>query len=174
MPRGHDWQPGRHRLQNGVWYAFLVFIRRRLAGMQEKMRTRVKLHQFRLRDKPAEMNSFRNSQLCGQSLELWLQGAFAGDPQFRFRIFFQEHGKRAQRCGDAFFRNQAAGLENLPPAILWRVAANKWEIPRWNARAINADMLSAATQSPPNDQPTIVSARVSSGTASNNCRNFFE
>ena len=56
VPRRENRQPGRHRFQHRIRYAFLVSVGARLARMQKKMRRIEKLPQFFLRNETGEID----------------------------------------------------------------------------------------------------------------------
>ena len=105
MQRRRDWQTSRHRFQNGVRDAFLVLIWRRLARVQKKVRARVELHEFRLREKADEVHILRNTETGRQHFQFRLQRSFSGNKEFGVRIVLFKNRERAQAGGHAFFWN---------------------------------------------------------------------
>src|SRR5205823_2193664 len=127
--------------------AFLVLIRRRFARVQEKMRGCVDLQQFRLGKKSAEMNFAGDAQLFREFFQVRLERTFAGDDQLGVGKFFLENGEGAKRRGDAFLRNQAAGLHESPAPILRGIAADKRKLVQGNSGPVDAQALGRTAKS---------------------------
>ena len=147
MTGGEHSQAGRHRFENGIGNALLILIRRCLARVQEKMRGRIKLQQFRLGKKSAEMNFAGDAQLFRQFFQVRLQRTFAGDDQLGVGKFFLKNGESAKRRGDAFLGNQSAGLHESPAPFLRGIAADKGKFVQRHSGPIDAQTFGRATES---------------------------
>ncbi len=96
------------------------------------------------------MDLSHDPQLFDQFLQMRLERALPRDAQFGQRKFFLKNGERAQRGGDAFFRNQPAGLEQPPAPIDRRFPPHIRELVQRQPRTIDPQTLRRAPQL---DQP---------------------
>src|SRR5207237_10086091 len=99
------WQTSRDSFQNGVRDAFLVLIWRRFARVQKKVRARVELHEFRLREKADEVHILRNTETGREHFQFRLQRSFSGNEEFGVRIVVFKNREREPASGHAFFWN---------------------------------------------------------------------
>ena len=125
MLRRNNRQSGRHRFEDGIGNSLLVLIGRSLARMQEKMTRCVKLQQFLLRKKSAEVHVVTDAELCGKPCQLRLQRSLAGDEKFGVRKFSLQNRECAKGSGDAFLRDETAGLQEIPVSVHRRLAAHQ-------------------------------------------------
>src|SRR5436190_18217286 len=140
-----DWESRRHRFEDRIWNSFLVLVRRRFAGVEKTMRAAVKIEQFPLRKKTAEMDFAHNPEFFGELFEMRLKRSLSRDDQLRVRKFFLENGKRAQRSRDALFWNQPARLHETPAAVGGRIAPDERKFVERNAGAIDSQTFRRTT-----------------------------
>src|ERR1043166_3635071 len=114
--------------------------------MQENVRSRVKLDELLWREEADKMHVARNSQSGRKHLQFRLQRSFAGNEKFGARMVLLENGECAQTGGDAFFRNQPAGLHDAPAAVRRRWSIHHRKFVQWNTGAIDAQLLRRTTE----------------------------
>ena len=114
------------------------------------MRAGVKLQQFRLGEKSAEMNLVDDPEFLGQFFQVRLERTFAGDDQLGVRKFLLENREGAKRSGHPFLRDEPASLHESPAAILRRLAANKGKFIQRDAGPIDPQ---AFRRTPQGQQP---------------------
>ena len=110
-------EAGGHGFQHGVGDAFLVLVRRGLAGVEEPMGLVIELAEGRGVEETGEGDFFRYAQFGSQLFQIGQQGAFASDGKMAVRVGFAELGKSGEGEGEAFFLDEAAGLDETPFAI---------------------------------------------------------
>ena len=146
MPCREDRESRRHRFEDRIWNSFLVLVRRRFARVEKTMRAAVKIEQFPLRKKTAEMDFAHDPEFFGELFEMRLKRSLARDDQLRVRKFFLENGKRAQRSRDAFFWNQPARLHETPAAVGGLIAPDERKFVERNAGAIDSQPFRRTTK----------------------------
>src|SRR4029434_1891294 len=146
MTRRNAGQPSRHCFQDRVRHTFLVLIPGYFAGMQKQMRTRIKLKQFPLREKPNEMYIFKNPQSVGKHLQFRLERSFASDEKFRFGIVFLKNRKSAQARRNTLFRNQPARLYDSPFSVARWLSIHEWKFSERDTSAIDSQFFRRAAQ----------------------------
>src|SRR6266481_5758451 len=146
MTRRNHRQPRRHCFQDRVRHTFLVLIRGYFARMQKQMRSRIKLKQFPLRQKPNEMYVSKDPQSVGKHLQFWLERSFASDEKFRFGIVFLKNRKSAQARRNALFRNQPARLHDSPFSVGRWLSVHEWKFIERDTSAIDSQLFRRATQ----------------------------
>ena len=114
--------------------------------MHEKVRGRVKPGQLLLRQKPAQSNRLADAQLPRQLLDLPLHRPLAGQGETRLRVAALKPGKGAERGDDPLFRNEPAGLHEMPRSVCRRVAPGQGKIFQRNAGAVDPDFLRGTPQ----------------------------
>src|ERR1051325_7430091 len=114
--------------------------------MQENVGTPVKLDQLLGREEADKMHVARNSQTGSEHLQFRLERSLAGNEKFSARMVFFENGEGAQAGGDAFFRNQSAGLHHPPAAVRRRLPVHHRKFIERNTGAIDAELLRRTTE----------------------------
>lgn len=117
MVGGEDRQAGGHGFEHGVRDAFLILVWRSLAGMEKSVGTVIEAAEGRSVEEAGKGYFSSYSQLQGKLLEFREEGAITSDSKVAFWKGFAEQGKGGEREGEAFFFDQAAGLDEPPFAI---------------------------------------------------------
>ena len=114
--------------------------------MQKNVRCIKSIAQLLLRKKSCEANALADAELARELLQLALHRPFAGDREARLRILLLKCGEGAQAGREAFFLDQAAGLQKFPSPVLRPAPRPERDLVQRNAGAMKPDFLVRAAK----------------------------
>src|SRR5438045_3865435 len=137
---GENRQAAGHRLEHGIWNAFLVAVSAYFAGMKENVRLIKKVAQLRLRNEAGKENLVGDSQLSRELPELVPQRTFPRNRERGSWMAFRELRERTQTHAQPFLLNKPARLDGFPRAIHWPFARTKRNLVHRNPGVLQPDL----------------------------------